>query len=136
MANAPLIQLDTHVLVWWLTDSRQLSSRARRAIGIAARQRQITASAASILEIATLVRRGRLVLTMTLEQWLADLRALPEITIVPVNAEIAARAGAYGDAVHGDPADRMIIATAQLGQARLVTADAAIRSLRVVPTIW
>jgi PIN domain nuclease of toxin-antitoxin system len=136
MADAPLIVLDTHVLVWWLADPAQITGTARKAIRAAARSRQIVVSAASILEIATLIRRGRLALATTLEQWLGDLRALPEIAIVSIDAEIAAQAGTYGDAVHGDPVDRLIIATAQVNRARLISADAAMRSLRIVQVVW
>lgn len=136
MADASLIVLDTHVLVWWLADPAQLSGKARKTIRAAARGRRIVVSAASILEIATLIRRGRLALATTLEHWLGDLRALPEIAIAPIGADIAAQAGSYGDGVHGDPVDRLIIATAQVSGASLVTADAAMRSLRIVQIVW
>ncbi len=131
-----MIVLDTHALVWWLADASQLSNKARAAIKIAARRGEVTASAASILEIATLVRRGRLALSLQLDDWLATARSLPELAITPVNADIAARAGSYGDGVHGDPIDRLIVATAQLGKARLVTADTAMRTQKLVPCIW
>jgi PIN domain nuclease of toxin-antitoxin system len=131
-----MIVLDTHALIWWLSDATQLSSRARKAIKTAANRRELSVSTASILEIAVLVRRGRLTLSAAFDAWLDDVRSLPELAITPIGIDIAARAGSYGDGVHGDPIDRLIVATAQSLNARLVTADAAIRSLKIVRSIW
>ncbi|MEO6081381.1 MAG: type II toxin-antitoxin system VapC family toxin [Steroidobacteraceae bacterium] len=131
-----MILLDTHALVWWLDGSRKLPARTRRSCQQAARKRELATSAASILEVATLVRRNRLRFSMSFEEWLAEVKVLPELTIAAVTADIAAVAGSYGDSVHGDPADRLIIATAQLSDATLVTGDTAIRSMKLVRTIW
>jgi PIN domain nuclease of toxin-antitoxin system len=131
-----VIVLDTHALLWWLADSAQLSSRARQLVKRSAGRRELSASAASVMEVATLVRRGRLALSMTFDEWLREVRLLPELAIAPITADIAARAGTYGDGVHGDPVDRLIIATAQLSNARLVTADKAIHSLKIVQSVW
>jgi PIN domain nuclease of toxin-antitoxin system len=131
-----MIVLDTHALVWWLADASQLSKRARSTIKVAAKRDEVTASAASVLEIATLVRRGRLTLSLSFDDWLATVRKLPELKIAAINADIAACAGSYGDSVHGDPIDRLIVATTQLGKGRLVTADAAIRAQKIVPCVW
>jgi PIN domain nuclease of toxin-antitoxin system len=136
MEHEPLILLDTHALVWWLDGNRRLPAKTQRACQQAARKQELTVSAASILEIATLVRRERLRFRMPFEEWLSDVKALPELTITPITADIAAVAGSYGDAVHGDPVDRLIIATAQLSGATLATADTTIRSMKLVRTIW
>jgi PIN domain nuclease of toxin-antitoxin system len=136
MEHEPLILLDTHALVWWLDGSRKLPARTRRSCQQAARRRELAASAASILEIATLVRRERLRFRTSLEEWLAEVKLLPELTIAPITADIAAVAGSYGDSVHGDPADRLILATAQLSGATLATGDPAIRSMKLVRTVW
>lgn len=131
-----MIVLDTHALIWWLADSTKLTAGARKAIQVSAANNEVLVSAASVLEIATLVRRERLVLANGFEQWLDDVCSLPEVQIVPVSTEIAARAGSFGAEVHGDPIDRLIIATAQVVRARLVTADTNIRSSKVVATVW
>jgi PIN domain nuclease of toxin-antitoxin system len=131
-----MIVLDTHALLWWLSDSSKLSLKARRSIQVATRRNAVTASAASVLEIATLVRRKRLILSMPLEEWLASAAELPELSINPITMQIAARAGSFGSEVHGDPVDRLIIATTQITQSQLVTADTVIRSLGIVPTVW
>ena len=131
-----MIVLDTHALVWWAVGDRRLSARAQRAIRAAARAGAVFASAISVMEIATAVRRGRLTLNVPFDQWLADLRALPELRFEPVTAEIAALAGSFDGAMHGDPADRIIAATARALGVRLVTADERLRGLPEVASVW
>ncbi len=131
-----MILLDTHALVWWVTADRRLTTAAQRAIKAALRFGPLLASTISVMEIATAERRGRLVLTVPFEHWLADLRALSEIQFEPVTAEIAALAGSFDGAMHGDPADRIIAATARVHGARIVTADARLRELKDVVTVW
>ena len=131
-----MIVLDTHALVWWAVGDRRLSAPALRAIKAAAKGGGVFASAISVMEIATTVRRGRLTLRVPFEQWLADLRSLPELRFEPVTAEIAALAGSFDGAMHGDPADRIIAATARTLGARLVTADERLRGLPDVVALW
>ena len=131
-----MIVLDTHALVWWVSGDRRLSAAAGRAIRNAARARAVFASAISVMEVATAVRRGRLILNVPVEQWLADLRSLPELQFEPVTAEIAALAGSLDGDMHGDPADRIIAATARALGVRLVTADERLRGLADLPTVW
>ena len=131
-----MIVLDTHALVWWAVGDRRLSAPALRAIKAAAKGGGVFASAISVMEIATAVRRGRLTLRVPFEQWLADLRSLPELRFEPVTAEIAALAGSFDGAMHGDPADRIIAATARTLGARLVTADERLRGLPEMVALW
>lgn len=131
-----MILLDTHALVWWLADPSRLSARARRAVQAAAGDGAICVSTASVLEITTLVRRGRLAFTTSLAQWLEDLRALPELHIESIDFDVAAQAGSLDEAVPGDPIDRLLVATAMALPAPLVTADRCLRELRAIRTIW
>lgn len=131
-----MIVLDTHVVVWWVAGTGRLSARAKRAIDRRLRQGPVLASAITVLEIATAVRRGRLELGLPLDQWLADLFALPELRFEPVSVEIARLAGSYEDTTPGDPADRIILATAQAAGAELVTADEGLRQSPHVAAVW
>lgn len=131
-----MIVLDTHVFVWWLMQSPKLSARAKREIRRATRLRSIVVSAVSIFELATVVRRGRLQLGTTVELWLDAAKSLPELHVEPLTDQIARLAGGLADPLPGDPADRIIVATAMTLQAKLVTADARLRRSRPVETIW
>ena len=131
-----MILLDTHALVWWFTSVAVLSARAKRTIQSAARQGPLVASAISVFEIATAARRDRLKLSVPLDQWLGDLRMLPELRFEPVTADIAQLAGTLERSLPGDPADRIIVATAMTLQAKLVTADDRLRRLRQLDTVW
>ncbi len=136
MGSQPLIVLDTHALVWWLARAPELSKTSRKAIAMAQRGGSVVASAISVFEIATLVRRRRLRLGIGLDQYLNALRALPELTIEPVTDEIARLAGSFTEPMHGDPADRMIAATALALGAELITADDKLRALPGLTAVW
>lgn len=125
--------LDTHVLIWWLADRPRLGAVAARAIDRAAASDGVILSAISLFEIATAVRRGRLVITMPVERWCAEVRAVDGLRIEPVGADVAERAAAYDGAVHGDPADRLILATAHVLARPLATFDEKLRKSSVVP---
>lgn len=136
MGNGAVILLDTHALVWWVSGIEPLSAKAQRVVSDALKRGPVHASAISLLEIATAVRRGRLALGMPIEEWLDALSALPQLRLQPVNAEIARHAGSLGDRVHGDPIDRIILASARVLKLKLVTADARLRASREVEAIW
>ena len=131
-----MIVLDTHALVWWVTGTSGLSLRAKRTIETAVRQAPVIVSAISVFEIATAVRRERLHLKVPLDEWLRDIRALPELHIEPVTADIAHLAGTLESEVPGDPADRIIAATAIVLETKLVTADERLSKSRRIETIW
>lgn len=131
-----MIVIDTHVLVWWLTQPERLSPAARLALDQVSTARPAVLSAISILEITTAVRRGRMDLSVPVGDWLALVRQLPELRIEAVSSEIAARAGGYGDDMHGDPADRLVAATAEVLGARLINADEKLRQHPAVQALW
>jgi len=125
--------LDTHAWVWWASDPRKLSARARRAVEAADR---LGVCAISCWEVAMLVARGRLVLDREALVWLKQALALPRIDLLPIGPAIAVAAAALGEDFPGDPADRLIAATTLEHKAKLVTKDRRIRSFGPVPTVW
>lgn len=132
-----MIVLDTHVLVWWVGNDSQLSARARKAL--AAEQThagQILVSAISAWEIAMLIRKGRLQLTMELHDWLAAVESLEAVRLVDVSARLAVQSVQLPGEFHNDPADRMIVALAREAGVPLLTADDKIRSYPHVRSIW
>ncbi|HPF26921.1 MAG TPA: type II toxin-antitoxin system VapC family toxin [Steroidobacteraceae bacterium] len=131
-----MLVLDTHVLVWWLNGAPGLSRKAAAAVRAAAKNKELVVAAISIFEISTAVRRGRLQLHVALDVWLSALAQLPEVRVEPVTMEVARMAGALDEAFPGDPADRMIAATAWSLDAPLVTADKRLRAVESLATIW
>jgi PIN domain nuclease of toxin-antitoxin system len=135
MGPQPLIVADTHALVWWLADPTRLTAKARRSLD-AAGVDSVIVSAATLLELATLLRRGRLSLSVPADAWLADLNQIAEVRVEPVTGDIAIRAGSFDEQLPGDPIDRLIVATAMSLGAPLVTADNRLRRISGLRTIW
>ena len=115
-----MILPDTHALIWFLNSDPRLGRKAnliiRRAseIGIAA------FSAISVREVALLLSKNRLTLDVPALQWRQNLLVAGFVEI-PVDGAIAARSVSLAD-FHDDPADRIIVATAQEGH-QLITDD-------------
>lgn len=132
-----MIVLDTHVLVWWVDgDAKKLSRKARQALEQHSKRNELLIASISVFEIATLERRGRLRFSISAAEWLARVRRLPEFRVEPLSDDIAERAGQFGDAFPGDPADRMIAATALVLGVPLVTHDEKLRGIEYLKTIW
>ncbi len=118
-----MLLLDTHVAVWLVDGLPRLRPAARRAIDHAAARGQLVISAISFWEVALLARRDRLALTMPAFEWRRAVLALPGLSEAPVSSEIAIEAASLPEPFHADPADRFIVATARLQDARIVTYD-------------
>lgn len=132
-----MIVLDTHTLIWWVSDPTRVPARSRRLLAAAVKAgEKIAVSSISIWEVAMLVHRGRLTLTLALDVWIEQVESLPFLAFQPVDNRIAARAVRLEDFPHGDPADRMIAATALELGATLITADARLRGYGPVKTVW
>ena len=115
-----MILLDTHVLVWLLSDEQQLGTQTRQLIAHAWSNDEAAVSAISFWEVAMLQDKGRLVLTPDLTAWRTGLLDDGLIEL-PVTGQIGIQAVALED-FHRDPADRLIVATALSGH-QLVTVD-------------
>ncbi|MEC5218684.1 PIN domain nuclease of toxin-antitoxin system [Actimicrobium sp. GrIS 1.19] len=131
-----MIVLDTHTLVWWVTGDEALSATAKEVIDQELDGGQIIVSAITAWEIAMLVDRERLVLSMDVESWLAAVAEIEAVRLWPVGPEIAVKSVVLPGEFHKDPADRMIVATARKLAAPLVTKDEKIRAYAHVKTIW
>ena len=129
-----MILLDTHVLVWWVNGDR-LSSGAMSAIN-AHKGGGIGVSSISAWEIAMLVAGRRLALSMDVAAWLAAVEAIDGLRFVPIDNAIAVGAVTLPGDFHKDPADRLIVATARVLGAGLVTADERIRAYAHVRAVW
>lgn len=132
-----MIVLDTHALVWWVSDPAQIPAKSRRLIERAAGQAgSLAISCISVWEIAMLVARGRLQLSVPVETWLAALQSLPSLSFVPIDNSIAVRSVALPSFPHKDPADRFIVATTLETGATLVTGDRRLRGYKEIASAW
>ncbi len=131
-----MIVLDTHAWIWLVSSPAYLSETAKGIIDAAVAERNVFISAISTWEVAILVSRGRLELTMSAGDWVTASEAIPFLNFVPVSNSIALKSVELPGALHNDPADRIIIATAVSMGAILVTKDEKIRNYPHVKTVW
>ncbi|MBC5798631.1 MAG: type II toxin-antitoxin system VapC family toxin [Candidatus Eremiobacteraeota bacterium] len=133
-----MILLDTHVVLWFRSGV-SLRSEAMRAIERAARERAIAISAISAWEIGMLASKGRIIVEESPAAYVRALFARADIMEAPVSAEIAELAARLPGVFHGDPADRIITATAATLGCRLATRDKRIlgygRSTRFIGVV-
>lgn len=129
-----MILLDTHVLVWLAAAPDQLSPPARKALDS---EPELAIGMASVQEIAYLAARGRLTMDRSVETWISDVLNVHGIRAIAPTISIALRAGGLDPAeFHGDPADRLIYATAVEHDARLISADSRLRQCDPARVVW
>jgi len=118
--------VDTHVLIWAVQDDARLGPAARGLVDEATRRGGLYVPAITAWEIAMLVQRGRLALGRDVGAWIEQALSLPGVRLMPLKPAIAVDSVRLPGDLHGDPADRMIIATARHAGLPLMTADRAI----------
>ncbi|MCL4792492.1 MAG: type II toxin-antitoxin system VapC family toxin [Gammaproteobacteria bacterium] len=127
--------LDTHIWVWWLTGDPALTARERTALDSAANAGDLCLAAISLWEAQMLHARGRLSLPVPFPDWLQRAAAPPVVTVLPLDVQVVTALAKLPGSFHGDPADRLIVATARAHQLPLATHDTRIRASRTV-RIW
>jgi PIN domain nuclease of toxin-antitoxin system len=121
--TTPLL-LDTHVWIWLMEGSPgRLSPGVVRAVEEAAAGGSVRVHPLSVWELGMLVRKGRLSLAGPVERWVEEALAVEGVTLTPLTSGMALEAAALPDPFPGDPVDRMLVATARILGATLVTAD-------------
>ena len=128
---------DTHILLFWAHEPERLSDRARDALELGLSFGELAIADISLWELALLHERGRLVLPAEVDagHYLKQLLTALRLEVLPITAEIAllSRSPLFQ---HGDPADRLIGATALHRNAPLITADTKLRGLPELNTVW
>ena len=127
--------LDTHVLIWWLNDPMRLSPRQREAVEATTPDDPLCVSDISLWEVAMLQGLGRIRLALPLREWLDLAVAPPLVRRQGISPAIAAEVAALPDSFHRDPADRILVATARVMGATLLTNDRRIADASLVPTL-
>ena len=114
--------LDTHALIWWMTNSPSLPDTARRLM--LDKRNTIVVSAASAWEMATKVRLGRLPAASDITRNFQEYLSQSGFESLPVSAEHGIRAGLL-PGPQRDPFDRMLIAQAQAEDLTIVSNELA-----------
>ena len=131
-----MILLDTHAWIWWVSNPEELSEAARSRIDDAAEHSDVLVSCISTWEVMLLVAKSRLELSMDAKGWIAESERIPFVRFVPVDNQVAVKSVSLPMPFHSDPADRIIVATAMIADAAVVTKDQKLLNYAHVETIW
>lgn len=115
-----MILLDTQALVWLMEGSSRLGSQARQ---VEAESEIVAISAISLWEIGLLVSRNKLALPVSIDRWVDMVEHEAAIEILPVTRVVAVNAGMLPEYEHGDPGDRIVLATARNSACPVMTSD-------------
>ena len=129
------VLLDTHVLIRWVSKPADLSPAQAHAVAGGTVARPLLVASITLWEIATLVSLQRLRLDRPIREWLELAVAAPLVQVVDLSPAIAAAVAALPDSFHRDPADRIIVASAQTQGATLLTDDRRIKDAALVTTV-
>jgi len=131
-----VIILDTHAWVWFVSNPENLSRAATHAIESSIACKGVYISSISVWEVALLVTKKRMELSMEVADWISMSEKVPFLQFVPVDNQVAIRSVHLPQPLHQDPADRIIIATAIGLGLPLVTKDLKLQNYPHVKTIW
>lgn len=131
-----MVVLDTHVWLWLALEPRRLSAAATAAVRQAADADGIAVASISFLELAMLIRRGRIETRGTPDSWLGALAEHTGVIVKDLTPAVAVIATQLPDDFPGDPADRLITATARVEGVPLITRDSRLRASGAVRTVW
>jgi PIN domain nuclease of toxin-antitoxin system len=129
MAEDPgsLLVLDTHVWLWAVEGATEkMSQRAVEAVEEAGRRGRVAVSAISVWEVAMLEACGRISLSRPVEEWVRAALRAPGVRLLELTPEIAVESTRLPGGFHGDPADRILAASARVVGGALATRDRAL----------
>ena len=129
---AVIALMDTHAILWAVEDDPRLGSNCRGVIESSG-EGELAISDISLLEIAMLIKKGRITVKRSASGFLGDVSSA--FRTLSIDAYVAAEAVEL-DLPQGDPFDRVIVATARRHSLRLLTNDMQITRSRLVETVW
>ena len=129
------VVLDTHVWLWWILGQPELPAVQRRALDALAVDEAPRLPAICLWEAQMLHAKGRLELKLPFDRWLIEASQPAIVQIAPLDVRVVIAADDLPKTFHGDPADRIIVATARALDLPLATHDRQIRRSRTV-NLW
>lgn len=130
-----MIILDTHAWWWAISEPEKLSSLVEETINNVPSDQKFI-SAISLWEFAMMVKKKRIILNISQEDWLVHAIDKIGIKIIPLSREIAIESCNLPGHFHKDPADRIIVATARIHNVLLITKDQKILDYPDVTSSW
>ena len=124
----PKAVLDTHAFIWF-SENQKISEKLCDKIESFAKNNELYISSISLWEISMLGMHGKIKFKKRYSQWLKQAITMPGLNIANITADIAIGAAELPNNFHGDPADRLIVATAMSLNAILFTRDTKILDL-------
>ena len=127
-----MIILDTHIWIWWVNESPRLTKEQKEII-LENQEYELGVSRISCWEVAKLVEKKRLILSIPVENWLETASLYPGIKLLDLSIPIIVKSTKLSG-FHNDPADQLIVATAIINDVQLLTADNKILNYAGVKT--
>lgn len=130
-----MIILDTHVWWWAISEPKQLSNIAKKIINETELCERFISSI-SLWEFSMMVKKNRISLKIEPNEWFQHAIGGVGISVIPISENIAIDSCNLPGKFHKDLADRIVVASARINNAILVTKDEKIRNYPNVQTSW
>jgi PIN domain nuclease of toxin-antitoxin system len=131
-----MIILDTCIVLWDALNKDKLSAKAAKLIATGYQKGQLAVSDITWWEIAMLCHKGRIKLSVSPEKLIDTYCVARKISALRITPIIAAKSVGFDNTVNTDPADRIILATTIVNNAKLITADKNLLASAQVKTVW
>ena len=131
-----MILMDTCAIIWDALEAGKLTDKARRVIDDADVNNALIISDISIWEISMLIHKGRIDVDATAANFINLFLQSRNVVVKSISPEIAELSVNLDSAINNDPADRIIVATSIIYNARLVTGDTNLLNSAIVDTVW
>lgn len=116
-----MIILDTHIWIWWVSNSSRLTQNHQKYIQQYSSQ-GLGVSIISCWEVAKLVEKNRLDLSISVDRWLEKAIDYPNVRVLDLTLPVIVQS-THLEGFHNDPADQIIVASAKVYNCPLLTAD-------------
>lgn len=131
-----MILLDTHVLVWMVSESGRLSRSAVREIRRAEAKGELAIASITLWELAMLHDQARLRTSGSIESAIGMILEKSKTQVIEISPEIAAASTTFPETFPKDPADRLIGATARALDLILITRDQRLLDSPLIRAVW